>query len=303
MMTASRTGRVLLAALLFCLLPCGEHVAQSYQKSSSSSPYLEAMPFVAPQRTVPDLAFKLLLDVPLPGPLPPGSGPMLAGGRIEIDVAGGRMASGWSEDAIPRIISAAADLPETAAEWSIAPDGRFRCSMLPSGHILGQKRCSNCRQGWRKQWKLRVAGDGLPPPLVTENRVYYGAFDNRVYSVKRKNGHRVWETDLPSRISKPLGRWVNVIGAEPAELDLVILIPDSGTAIIALHAETGSRVATYELPQNGGLLKGAPVVTADGKIVVARQKYAAGEASLLVFELLAPEPGKISAALPGSDRR
>jgi outer membrane protein assembly factor BamB len=201
------------------------------------------------------------------------------------------------------MIDPTADGAAPADGWSVAPDGLFRCSMLSSGRIVGQKRCWNCRKGWRKKWKLRVAGDDLPPPLVTEKRVYFGAFDNRVYGVKRKNGHRVWEADLPSRVSEPLARWFNAIGEDGAALDLVILIPDSRTSIIALYAETGARVATYELPQNGGRFIGSPVVTADGKIVAARQKYAAEEASLLVFELVVPPSGSLSAARPGSGPR
>jgi len=301
-MTSCRTGRLCLLALLLCLLPLGEHAAQSHQRSSYSSPYLEATPFEPVQPTAPDLAFKLLQDIPLPGPLPV-SGPALAEDRIEIDVSGGRMASGWSENAAPRMIDPATDLQQPEDGWSIAPDGLFRCSMFSSGRIIGQKRCGNCRKGWRKKWKLRVAGDGLPPPLVTEKRVYFGAFDNRVYSVKRRNGHRVWKADLPSRVSEPLARWLHTIGGEGNDLDLVILIPDSRTSIIALHAETGARVATYELPQNGGRLVGSPVVTDDGKIVAARQRYAAEEASLLVFELVVPPSGSLSAERPGSDPR
>jgi hypothetical protein len=286
-MKAETSFPVLLAAALFILAPCGESDAQSYQESSYHSPYLEAIPFDPPKPAVPNLSLRLLHDIPLPGPLP-GSGAVLEGAEIEIDVAGGRMATGWSADSVPRPIDPPTDAPGPAENWSIAPDGLFRCTVLPSGRILGQKRCFKCRKDWRKKWKLRVAGRGLPPPLVTENRVYYGAYDNRVYSVKRKNGHRVWESDIPNRVSRPLERWLNRIDDDGAELELILLIPDDRKTIIALDAETGTRVATFELSPDGGLLVGAPLVTDDGKIVVASQKYSAEEASLLVLGFAAP---------------
>jgi hypothetical protein len=226
---------------------------------------------------------------------------MLSGDEIEIDVAGGRMAIGPGEAATPRMIDRPADGDVGSAEWSIAPDGLFRCKLLPSRRLLGQKRCWNCRKGWRRKWRLRVAGERLAPPLVTENRVFFGALDNRVYSVKRKNGHRVWQTDMPGRISKPLRLWKRSVGSESTELELLVLIPDSATSIVVLDAATGSRVATYELADDGGLLVGSPVVTSDGKIVTARQRYTAEEASLLVFDLVAP--AGISAPLSGSGQR
>jgi hypothetical protein len=302
MMTASRNRRLFLSAALLCLLPFGEQSAQSSRQSSHSSPYLEAIPFQPERSTAPDLTFRLLRDIQLPGPLP-GTGPALAGGEIVIEVAGGIMASGWSAEAAPRMIEPPAESPAETGIWSVAPDGSFRCGLLLTGKLVGQKRCPGCRRGWNKKWKLRVAGEGLPPPLVTHNRVYYGAFDNRVYCVKRKNGHRLWVTDLPSRISRPLRRWLHALTPGAAELELVILIPDNSTSIIALDADTGSRVATYDLPQNGGLLVGSPVVTDDGKIVVASQKYTAAEASLLVFELIEPAAKSVSAQLPESDQR
>jgi hypothetical protein len=302
MMTASHNRRLLLFAALLFLLPLGEQSAQSYQQSSQNSPYLEALPFQPERSTAPDLTFRLLRDIRLPGPLP-GTGPLLAGEEVVIEVAGGIMASGWSAGSAPRMIEPPAEEPEETGIWSVAPDGSFRCGLLLTGRLVGQKRCPGCRRGWNKKWKLRVAGEGLPPPLVTHNRVYYGSFDNRVYCVKRKNGHRLWATDLPSRISRPLRHWFHALTPGAAELELVILIPDNSTSIIALDADTGSRVATYDLPQNGGLLVGSPAVTDDGKIIVASQKYSAEEASLLVFELLEPAAESVSAQLPGSAPR
>jgi hypothetical protein len=293
MMKAKHNISLLMIAAMLCLAPYAEHGAQSYQDSSYRSPYLEAVPFNPPKPALPGLSFRLLHDIPLPGPLP-GPGATLAGDEIEIDVAGGRVATGWQAGAVPRIIDPPAEADAAAERWSVAPDGLFRCTALLSGRILCQKRCFECRKEWRKKWKLRVAGKGLPLPLVTEKRVYYGAYDNRIYAVKRKNGHRVWETDLPDRTSRTLERWLGGSGGDEPEMEMILLIPDDRRTIIALDSETGARVATFELPSSGGLFVGAPLVTKDHKIVVASQKYSAEEASLLVLELVAPADVAVS---------
>jgi hypothetical protein len=116
--------------------------------------------------------------------------------------------------------------------------------------------------------------------------------------VKRKNGHRVWEAYVKGRVSRPLRLWRPV--ADPSSpdrppeaqaLELVLVTPDHGTAILALEAVTGAEVAIFELPENGAKLYGAPLVTPDGKIVVARQEYNETEATLMVFDLSDP-PGR-----------
>ena len=69
---------------------------------------------------------------------------------------------------------------------------------------------------------------------------------------------------------------------------LVLAVPDDGGAIVALDAHTGAKVASYDLPDDGGTLVGDPLVTPDGRIVVARQKYTPEDASLMVFRLVPP---------------
>lgn len=294
--------RAIALAPLIVLLPVALQ-AQSYQDTFSEQRYLEPLITEATVEAAPRMTFRQLTDISLPGPLP-GSGPRLVNGEIEIPVAGGVAISGWREGAKPRIVRPASASEAGPLEWSYSPKGDFRCSVLESGHILAQKGCRDCGKRWRKKWKLRVAGSDMAPPLLTGNRAFFGGLDNRVYCVKRRNGHRVWDSDIPGRASQPLAMWRRGGIAESAEeVELIILVPDDGRSIIALDAATGSRAAAYDLPQNGGQLKGSPIVTTDGKIVVARQLYAAAQASLMVFDLVEPGEPQISGQPPRSARR
>ena len=168
-----------------------------------------------------------------------------------------------------------------------------------------------------------MAGSTVSPPLVTQKRVYFGALDNRVYCIKRRSGHRVWAIDVAGRVTRPLmivtihdlpatepepaeqdagtdttkKKKKSKKGAEaeaPRSVELLLVVPDHGSSIVALTVETGQKAAEYALPESEGTFKGSPLLTPDGKIVVARQKYEASDASLLVLNL---GPGGASADL------
>jgi hypothetical protein len=266
--------------------------------------YLE--PFAEPvdESSVPRLRFSLAAEIPLPGPLP-GGGPRLIDGEIEIPVTGGVAQSGWAADSTPRLTQSdprAGGKELEGTLWAVTPDGRFRVGVMETGQILMQKRCGRCVKGWRKKWKLRVSGRASAPPLITDTRVFFGATDNRVYGLKRKNGHRVWEANVEGRASRRLELWRpprGGIGQPPVEsaleinLEVLLVVPDEGAGLIALDARTGTRVATFAVPEDGGTLVGPPLVTPDGKIVVARQNYSPADAALMVFDLeLPPEPAR-----------
>ena len=117
--------------------------------------------------------------------------------------------------------------------------------------------------------------------------------DNRIYSLKARNGHRVWTADIGGRISTPLMQWRGEIPEPTAkdplatrELTLILAVPASGSEMVALESEAGRQVASMRLPEGGGKLVSGPLATPDGRVVVARQQYAESEASLLVYRLV-----------------
>jgi hypothetical protein len=76
-------------------------------------------------------------------------------------------------------------------------------------------------------------------------------------------------------------------------MEVILVVPENGAGVSALDAETGAKVASFTLPEDEGWLVGAPLLTPDGKIVIARQKYAPGDASLMVFHIVElSEPGE-----------
>jgi len=287
--------RPTLCAVLLLLAAALPAQAQTTSLSPFDQEFIRSFP-EDPGEASPNLAFTLIHEIELPGPLPGGS-PWLRQGDVAIPVSGALALTDWHSEALPRLD---ADLlgivPQepVGSEWIEFDGGKRRYRALPEGRIVAEKRCRRCKRGWRKNWKLRVAGSTVSPPLVTPARVYFAALDNRLYCVKRKNGHRVWIADVESRVSRPLVRW-QVFGGVPGgrdrpELELILVVPDDRPEVQAWHAASGIKVATFPLGENGGRVVGVPLATPDGKLVVARQRYAPGDASLLVLELASPDP-------------
>jgi hypothetical protein len=231
------------------------------------------------------LAERRRLDVP--GPLP-GAGPRVRGAEIRLAVAGGEAVLALVGEPALRIENAAGDLPADDG-WVVAADGAFRARAVP-GRVEAERRCRKCRTGWKRDWRLRLAGSLPSRPLVTADRVFVGAFDNRVYALRRGNGHRVWDTDVGGRVSTALSWRPSSPGAEGAPVpDLVVAIPDDGSKVAALDAVSGRIAATASPPVDAWFVPPA-VVTGDGQIVVALQHYELSAASMLV---LAVEDGAV----------
>jgi len=268
---------------------------------TSEDAFRDLPPAAAADRgpTGPKLAFQLQAEIPLPGPLP-GAAPRLRDELIEIEVAGGTAVTEPIAGATARLITGTAtnvgSEERAAPQWAEEASGRFRYRSIPGGKIESQRRCKRCKSGWKRRWKLRVPGNTPATPLVADDRVYFGALDNRVYCVKARNGHRVWVADIGARVTLPLIRWE---GERPTDADsnpetteessetlrLILAVPSAGDRMVALDARSGQPVATIRLPDGEGTLVSSPLATPDGKIVLARQKYAASEASLMVYRL------------------
>lgn len=278
--------------LLISLFGLSETIAQSYVDVGFAD--LPPPTQSKPRNPPPELVFDLVAEIPLPGPLA-GHGPRLRGDRIEIGVAGGTFVTQPDADAAPLLIgSAVPDDPAPLGDgWITDEAGRMRFRSVFGGTLEAQKKCRRCRRGWKRAWTLRVPGNTLIPPLVADRRVYIGGMDNQIYSLKKRNGHRVWTVDIGGRVSTPLVQWRGEIPRPTAEdplatrqLTVILVVPASGSEIVALESEGGRRVASMRLPEGGGKLVSGPLATPDGRIVVARQRYVESEASLLVYRLV-----------------
>lgn len=273
----------------------------------SSDPFENLPLAVEPAAHDPDsaqLAFKLLDEIPLPGPLP-GPGPRLVEDAIEIPVAGGTARIPLSLEGEPRIAD-----PETAAGsgpttgpatpvWVENEPGKLRFGADGAGWLRAERRCRRCERGWKKEWKLRVPGLAGAPPLVVGKNVCFGALDNRVTCVRAGNGHRRWTVDVGGRVLQPLVYWP---GPEPAPDErrrrpkrhppgAVLAVIERGAQLAVIAADDGLRLGGVSFDTGRGKLVSFPLATQDGRIVVARQGYAETDASLLVYSLQpAPKP-------------
>ena len=291
-------------ALLLGLALCGDAAAQTRADPRFDSADLEPAPEGA-EEFAPKLRFRLLEEIALPGPLG-GQGPQSAGERVRIAVEGGTAVFSWGRDVEVGPVETA-ETTEQDPGVGLSPDGKLRCVPRPSGWIVAEKRCARCKKGWRRVWKVRAPGSEFARPVVTERRVFYGTTDNRVYSVKRRNGHRVWVAEVAGRVVRPLEAVRVEAPADYAAkskssslwIDLILVVPANGRSMIALDARTGERVAVFDLPEDETLV-GAPV-SREGKVAVARQKYDAREAALLVFDLEPATAAPPEAPAPSAD--
>ena len=244
------------------------------------------------------LTFRLIDEIPLPGPLP-GGGPRWSGETIEIPVAGGIARLDPTPGAEPRLTLA--DAPQQLAadpqRWVENDRGRLRFSADEAGYVHGEKRCKRCSRGWKKKWKLRVAGVSPAPPLVTGKRVCFGSFDNRAYCVKARNGHRVWVVGVEGRVSQPLVRWMSsstlVLARRKKtrkgpEESAILATLEQGSELLALSERDGLRIAGMKLRAGEGEIVSVPLATPDGRVVLARQGYADADAALLIYRLVEP---------------
>jgi hypothetical protein len=308
------SGRAIMAAwtaLAALAAPGGSARPQSPTTTSETG--FDDLPvrseWTAAQPKLPQLVFRMHADIPLPGPLPGGSPRAVDSLRVHVPVHGALAVTLLERDAAPVLVpldparrpSGPDDPP---SPWVLSADGRQRYQTRPSGLVVAERCCSEFSGGWYRLWKLRLPAGTVVPPLLVDRRVLFvAALDNQLYALRARNGHRLWTAELGRRLSRPLACWTG--GPKPAagpgdhsaerRTSLILVVPDDGSELLALDAATGRKVATVRLPDGDGQIVGGPLSTAQGKIVVARQKYAESEASLLVFTLEEPPAANVAA--------
>jgi len=329
--------RITCATLLFIALT-PDTAAQSFESSPFDQPF--SSPPREQESPADRLRLELVTELPLPGPLPE-SQLRVIDDRVEIPVAGGLAVTAWHPGADLEIREDVSPKNPPVDGWGVGPEGLVRARSEPPDRFVAEKTRKRGKARWKRKWRLRVAGASAAPPLVTETRIYFGTMANRVYSLRRRNGHRVWTTDVGSRVAQPLVLWkghpgrlgavaetdtAGTSGREEncgspegavdagasaerptAEIGLILVLPDTGSQLLALDARTGQPLADYTLDEGGGRLVGIPVITDDGLILVSRQKYRTDEASLLVLQFVragtpeSEDPADAAAAAPPTE--
>ena len=165
---------------------------------------------------------------------------------------------------------------------------RYRAIADEGRRLILERSCRSCPRRWKRVWKLRTAGIPDATPLVQGRRVYFGSADNRVYGVRRRNGHRVWATDVEGRVLRTLGWWVSPETPENEKEQppaAVLAIPEPGEELIVLDAAGGSLVLRFQMPGEESLAIGSVVSDSSGRLWLARQGYNPKEAFLMELEL------------------
>lgn len=261
------------------------------QTTSSGTAFQNQFPdpvqYQPPLPEAPELRLVMVTEIDLRGPLI--SGPRWVGNQVEVHTAGGLVRAAWTAESIPVLVDAATTgAPvEEASAWAMSPDGMYRAKPVGDRLLLVQKACRGCNSGWRRRWRLQVPGLAPTLPIMTAKRVYYGSADNRVYGVKRKNGHRLWVTALDGRVLRPLALWVDPVASTPA-IAAILAVPEPGREMVVLDAFSGSPLLRYRLAGEGDKVVGEPLTTPEGYVILARQGYTDNDAGLIVLKLVHP---------------
>lgn len=274
------------------------------QVASPGDAYPDKYPRPLPTRkgpVPPKLAVERLGEVSLPGPLKPGA-LRVSSGTIVVSLRDGVAV-------VPGDPAAAAEVRERdeaidtteQTEWVVSPGGGWRFRAEPSGRIVAEKRRSESSR-WRRAWRLRVAGGTPSPPLLVGRRLLFASLDDQVYCVRADNGHRIWATDLGERVSRTPILWRDHVGGEDrlADLDLLLVVPDGGGALVALDAYDGRTLARLSLPRTEGWFVSPPVVLENRDLAIARQGYDPSDAGLAFYGLRPADPTPPDP--PNSDR-
>lgn len=174
--------------------------------------------------------------------------------------------------------------------WTEGPDGLYRCRADPEGGLVVEHR-HRPTSPWKQAWRRKTAAPVSSPPIVMGRRVLFASSEGRVTSARLSNGHLLWATDVGERLSRAAVLWNGPPGGAGsgeeagAELALLLVIPDSGTALLALDVYDGRVVARGAVPGERGRLVSSPLLLADGRIAAARQGYALEDAGLGTYRI------------------
>lgn len=91
----------------------------------------------------------------------------------------------------------------------------------------------------------------VAPPLIVEDRVFFGTSDGRLLAVDRSNGAPLWPVPFNAG---------NAIWGQPAFADGIVYVATVGGRVHAVEAETGQEIGRW---QTSGAIADSPIVTDD----------------------------------------
>ncbi len=288
------------AALSLALVGAAPAIAQSVGIRNddpfdvSSLPALDA----SPELDRPRFELVLLNEYPLPGPLPDQT-PRRVGERLELGVRGGLARLDPLADGTPEIVADAAPDSGAASGGGTGPEPHRRYSSSDGRSVVAERRCRSGRS-WCRDWRLKIAGVSPATPIAVDDRVCFGAADNRIYCVHASNGHRVFAVDVGARAMRPLTAISAQRPEDPSPIALILAILEPGTRLVGIDLREGREVSRVDLSDSQGYFIGQPLAWDNQTILTARQNYERASAALVVWRLVAKGPHPRGDATPVS---
>ena len=276
--------------LLILILFIGSFATGYAQSTPGSSTFQNQFPdplqYEPPVVPPPELQLLIVGETAIEGPII--GEPRWFQGRLELTTTAAVLSVDIGA-AVPTISTLGAASPVVEATgYALSASGNYRAEVIPGKRLRLQRRCRNCvPTKWRRLWKLRTAGIAAAPPLVNDRCVYFGSQDNRVIGVRRRNGHRVWASDIGGRVIRRLAWWQAMPDGEDGERGAaaVLAVPEPGAEMIVLDAGGGRQVLRYKLPGEEDRILGPAYSDENGRIWLLRQGYRASDLSLIEIAL------------------
>jgi len=87
----------------------------------------------------------------------------------------------------------------------------------------------------RLVWKFQTGGYINSSPAVSDDNVYFGSTDNKIYCLDARSGSKIWEYETG-----------NIVTASPLVVDSYVYIGSNDGKLYCLDAATGSKVWAFE---------------------------------------------------------
>ena len=146
-----------------------------------------------------------------------------------------------------------------------------------SYHLRPEAGAVEMERHGKPAWTFRAAAGVVVPPQIYRGRLLIQSLDNYVYCLRADNGHELWRTRAPDRLTRAAAFWN----------DRALVIPEGSDQVLALDLSDGSPAGSWQLPQGSPrrFVTGAKV--AGDRVLVVHAAYGSAECDVLALDVVA----------------
>lgn len=287
-------GHTLAVTLLLSCSAVAVHAQSTPGSSTFQNQFPDPLQYEPPAIPPPELQLNRVQEISIEGPII--GAPRWFPERVEITTDRAVISLDLRSETPEIATMEVASPPPSETEFGVSPSGNHRARVQPGKRLFMERRCANCvPTRWRRMWKLRTAGIADTAPLVDDRRLYFGSQDNRVFGLRRRNGHRLWATDVGGRMLRRLASWkAEQTDPRVRPVAAILAVPEPGAEMVVLDAAGGRQVLTFKLSGEEDRILGPVHTGSDGRIWLLRQGYRPSDLSLIEITLTeirsAPSP-------------